>query len=75
MITYESEQGKIEEITSVEQAKRVIIANATVRCHTKQSLLEDKDILGIANAFKIDLNDVIITESDHYLDYPFKYSI
>ena len=71
---YISEQGKTEAIRTMDKARSVIIATATVREHTREELLRDKDITGVAECFGINLNDLVIERSESPYDFYFTYS-
>lgn len=71
---YNSEQGKTETIRTMEKARSVIIATATVRELTREELLKDKDITGVAEYFGIDLNELTIERSKSPYDFFFTYS-
>ena len=73
MYTYTSQQGKQVTIDNIEQAKRVIVATAMVRCHDSVTILGDKDIKSVAETFGISLDDLIIVPSDHPHDFAFNY--
>lgn len=71
--TYTSEQAKSVTIETAEQAKRVIIATAIVRCHTKESLMEDEQLDDLAYAFDLNLGDIEVGVSEDPNDFPFTY--
>lgn len=72
--TYTSEQGKEVTISTIEEVKRVIIATATVREHSKQEVLEDIQITELAKAFGLNLEeDLIVMKSDNPNDFFYSY--
>lgn len=70
---YISEQGKSATIDTIEQAKRVIVATAMVRCHDSATVLEDNDIKAVAETFGISLDDLVIISTRHPHDFAFEY--
>lgn len=72
--TYMSEQGKNRTISTIEEAKSVIIATAMVREHDREELMDDKDITEVAKTFEIDLNGLSIKRSSDPRDFYYTYS-
>ncbi|MEX3623537.1 hypothetical protein [Viridibacillus arvi] len=72
--TYNSEQRKEQIISTAEEAKRVIIATATVRMHNREELMKDVQITEVANIFGINLDNLKIERSVHPNDFFFTYS-
>lgn len=72
--TFTSEQAKTRTITTVEEAKSVIIATATSRMHDRASLIKDKDLNEVAHAFGLHLTDVDVQINNDPNDFPFTYS-
>lgn len=61
-------------ITSKDDAQRVICATAMVLCSTKEELKYDENLQGLARMFDIDTDEIILTPTTHWMDYPNTYS-
>ena len=72
--TYTNEQGNKRTISKIEEAKRVIIATATIREHSREEILEDIQIMELAKAFGLNLEeDLIVMKSDNPNDFFYSY--
>ena len=72
--TYTNEQGSKRTISKVEEAKKVIIATATIREHSRQEILEDTQIMELAKVFGLNLEeDLIVMKSDNPNDFFYSY--
>ena len=72
--TYTNEQGNKRTISKVEEAKKVIIATATIREHSRQEILEDTQIMELAKVFGLNLEeDLVVMKSDNPNDFFYSY--
>lgn len=72
--TYTNEQGNKRTISKVEEAKKVIIATATIREHSREEILEDTQIMELAKVFGLNLEeDLIVMKSDNPNDFFYSY--
>lgn len=67
------EQNKERVITTVEEAKSVIIATATVRMHDYVSISKDAILMEVMNIFNIPLLSLVIRDNPDHNDFPYLY--